>query len=345
MRKQPLLVVAAVAWMLAMPGRSLARIEASFQWEECAWNATDIVVAEQKGKTVTVLETWKGSCAKGTSIHGLDLPDSPLEVATWDKGGARKTVSGSRIVLFLKHAESNALPPAEEEMWSAASRFGGATVSAVWLEAGQAYSIQQPRNPGPAELWPLKQDEAGFKRETQDILDARDALTKAQAMTDATQRVRILEPMARGKYWHQRHEALALMGECGPAALPILRQMMREYGRDTSTVAAALAKAAGESAGAEMTTVLKEELEFWRKTAPGLPVGWWNNLPENRERLQHRYGILQPALDAVSTSHLAAAQEVVRDLRDLWISLPQLNDKSGLDQITDKCNKVLKALD
>lgn len=95
-----------------------------------------------------------------------------------------------------------------------------------------------------------------------------------------------------------------------------------------------------------MTALLKEELAFWRKEAPTLEVGWWNGLKPQakREQYQNRYGILGPALRTVTELHYVPAREVVQELRDLWVSLPQLNDKSGLNQITEECDKASEAL-
>jgi hypothetical protein len=202
-------------------------------------------------------------------------------------------------------------------------------------------------NPGPSELWVRNENEAELKRATDDLLAAKDALAKVIAIADPSDRAIALLPMTKGKYWHQRKESLAAMGDCGPAALPALHGLLREHGGDTSDLTTAIGRAARDDAGREMTTLLGEELAFWRKEAPALPIGWWNHLqPESRLTLyRSRYGILGPAMTKLSDLHYLPARDVVRDLRDLWLSLPQLNDKSGLDQITEQADKLLRTLD
>jgi hypothetical protein len=91
---------------------------------------------------------------------------------------------------------------------------------------------------------------------------------------------------------------------------------------------------------------LKKELAFWQATAPGLPIGWWNSLKPDDQRVYYtqRYGVLAPTIRAVVSQHYTPGREVVLQLRDLWTSLPQLNDKSGLNEMTERCNKALQEL-
>jgi hypothetical protein len=301
------------------------------------------VIASQQDNSVKVLETWKGTLVEGAVIQVLELPASPLEVATWEENAAPKMVSGKRMVLFLKHADKAIASPTGET-WVGASTWG-ARASSVWIEAGQAYAFSQRINPGPSALWPMG-NESKLMQETLDILVAQTALEKTKALPDATQRASALQPMTTGKYWLQCQEAIAAMGECGAPALPLLHQILKKNGNNSSDVTTALARAARENAGAEMTALLKEELVFWEKEASGLPVGWWNSLnpQDRRQRLQNRYGILQPAIKTVTDLHYLPATKVVNELRDLWISLPQLNDQWGLDKITEACNKALQTL-
>jgi hypothetical protein len=330
--------------LLALPGQCSAGLEPCFILEGCAWNATDIVVATQQAKSVTVLETWQGNLAHGTEIEKLDLPAMPLEVSSWDKKAPRRVVRGQRVVLFLKHPEATpeGKPAAE---WIGAGQFDLTAVSAVWIEGWQAYSLQQPKNPGPLGLWPREPTENNLKQRTLEILAAKRSLAEALLIPDVAQRVKLLEPMAKSELWHQRREAIAAMGKCGPAAGPTLQKLLRHYGKNTPQLVEALAQAAGDQAGAEMTALLQKELIFWRGAAPDLPVGWWNSEMENQEEYQSRYCILQSALKTIEETHCVAARDVVRQMRDLWVSLPQLDDKSGLDQVTKDCNRVLNILD
>jgi hypothetical protein len=353
MHKQSLVLAGAAVLLLALTGRSGAGIKPTFYHEQCAWNATDIFVASQQDKSVTVLETWQGNLAKGTVIQGLDLPAMPLEVSSWDAKAPRKTVSGKRVVLFLKHpdAEAGAAPAPE---WVGAGDCDRTNVSAVWIEAGQAYAIQQAINPGPQGLWPLDSSppipwyaeptEDGVKQATLEILAAKEALAKAVLMADVAERLKTLEPMAASKYRRQQREAIAAMGQCGPAALPILKKILRQYGQNTPELMEALAQAAGDRAGEEMTVLVKKELTFWRRAAPDLPIGWRNSLPDNRDKYLERYSILRKALKGVGQAHHVAARDLVREVKDFWASLPQLSDDPRTNEMILECDRVLRAL-
>jgi hypothetical protein len=318
----------------------------SFSLEECAWNAPDIVLASNQGPAPTVLETWRGELTKAAAIQVLDLPKAPLEVTSRDRTALRKTVGSQQVVLFLKPAPTPPFAPGTNT-WVGVSAFGGTQVSAVWIDDGHAYAFLQVRNPGPTQLRALGKDAARFKQETLDIVAAKGLLARAIAIAEPARRVEALEPMAKGKYWHQRHEAIAALGNCGPAAVVCLRQMLRTYGNETGEVTSALARAAGENAGPEMTAVLEEDVAFWKSVAADLPVGWWNNLSseQKRHQCQSRYCILGPAMGSVVALHYSPARKPVLELRDLWVSLPQLNDKSGLNQITEGCNQALLKLE
>ena len=152
--------------------------------------------------------------------------------------------------------------------------------------------------------------------------------------------------MTRSKFWHQRGEAFAALGECGPKALPLLRQMLRDDSYDQYQVAPAIIVAAGDDAGREMTEVLQAEVAFWTKAAPTLPQGWWNSLnPEDQRRAyQNRYSLLLPALASIGELRYQPGRAAVQELHDLWVSCPQYDDKAGLNQITEACDKTLDKL-
>jgi len=106
-----------------------------------------------------------------------------------------------------------------------------------------------------------------------------------------------------------------------------------------------LAEVGGEVVGDELTQVVKEEMEFWKTKGAQLKQGWWNevNKPETGV-LRNRYGRVLEALYSLRKLKFAGCREVVTEFRDFWRSLPQLEDKSGLNQMSEECDNVLRGL-
>jgi hypothetical protein len=94
--------------------------------------------------------------------------------------------------------------------------------------------------------------------------------------------------------------------------------------------------------------MLKSELDFWRNTAPGLKQGWWNGHGLEQKQvgpLQDRYSRTLEILYSLRKLKPPACKNQVAEFRDYWRSLPQLEDTSGLNQMSQACDAVLKALD
>ena len=111
-----------------------------------------------------------------------------------------------------------------------------------------------------------------------------------------------------------------------------------------SDVVHAIATAAGDDAGQEITAILRDELVFWQTESPKLAVGWWNNTEpaERRETLRNRYGLLSQGLRELEERSYPPSQEIVTQIRDFWLSLPQLNENKN---ISESCEQVLAILD
>jgi hypothetical protein len=76
-----------------------------------------------------------------------------------------------------------------------------------------------------------------------------------------------------------------------------------------------------------------------------LKEGWWNDMRNtNTEYLRSRYGKLLFALVTLQEQKYAGCRTVVTQFRDFWRSLPQLEDRSGLNQMSQQCDQILKAL-
>jgi len=108
-----------------------------------------------------------------------------------------------------------------------------------------------------------------------------------------------------------------------------------------------LGVAGGEAIVPELTAIVAKELSFWKKTAPELKVGWWNGKGLEWKLvgpLRDRYSVVLEVFYTMRKLKSPACRAAVREFRDYWRSLPQLEDKSGLDQMSQACDAVLKEL-
>lgn len=361
MRYWGLAIASAVVVTLFLCHDSFADIGPSFMLDHCTWHASDIVVATQDAAadgTLTVLDTWKGSLKKGDNLTIPELKGYASEVSKpflGDKEPPTKAVTGQRMILFLVRAtrtseaasRPRSTPTEPEPQWESASIFSEMNVSVVWVEQGQVYNFSQVINPGPSLLIARGETEEQFKKKVDVILADQAKVHKALSIKSPSERAAPLKPMVASTSVYMRQAALDGMAACGKDGLPALREMLLGAAIDQRTLIEALVKAGGKECGAEITAILKQDLEYWRKLAPSLQVGWWNGTglkPEEVNRYQNRYGRVYACLFSLRTLKYKDAAETVTALRDFWRSLPQLNDKSGLIQISEECNEVLKAL-
>ncbi len=76
-------------------------------------------------------------------------------------------------------------------------------------------------------------------------------------------------------------------------------------------------------------------------------MGWWNGTGlqwSEVETLRNRYVKVLHALYALKQIKYGGSRNAVIELRNFWRLLPQLEDKSGLNQMSEECDNVLKAL-
>ena len=356
--------VASLIVVLLIVPRTYAGIRPSFNLDYCAWNATHIVVATEGNEIdgiLTVLESWKGDLRPGEviSIPGLDSFKSPssreLKKGFFgDKShDPPKYVSGSRIILFLKKKEQSAAiaPPASrdvpvERQWEPASG-EGITWSVVWLEDEQPFAFIQIMNPGPSLLTSYGGSEQKIRERAFAVMRIRQELSEAVAIKDQPRRAEALESFTLSDLYYARDLAFAELQKCGPGALPVLRKMLKDptllnlHGE----VIKALTAVGGKKVADELTAIVKDELEFWRATGPRLSNEWWNGGDDTeREMLRNRYSKVLEALYSLRKLRTVGCKEIVIEFRDFWRSLPQLENKSGLAQMSEACDKILREL-
>lgn len=329
-----------------------AGIMPSFSLEESGWHATNVMVVTEGDKIdgeFTVLESWKGKLKAGESISVPSLaafePQQARSISytfTLRKPPAPEYVTGSRMVLFLKR--SGAAP----NTWQPVNRYNDMKVSVVWVEEGKAYSFQQPINPGRSVICPSGSEE-DLKAYLNRILQVQTALTTAAAITDPARRAKALQPFTASKHYYARESAFTELSRCGKAALPVLRALLKdqELAYRHGQVIEVLAKAGGVGVGGELTAIVEAETVFWSQAAPKLKKGWWNGTGLKgleAEHLRTRYSRVLSALRALEQIRYKGCEKPVILFRDFWRSLPQLEDKSGLDQMSEACDSVLHAL-
>jgi hypothetical protein len=348
--------------------RAESAIRPSFVLDHRAWDATHIVVASERDKidgVVTVLECWKGNLKSGDSLTVPGLAGFATEGARliedtpwWDKQDAkpRRYVSGLRMVLFLKRGwpsdrdggATNVLPEADGLVWIGAADYGGIKVSVAWIEQQEAFAFVQIENPGPSRLVPLRMSEQKLKDRALEVVKTQEVLNRSLTMP-AAKRAEALEPLARLTMYPAWVKAFDALADCGPAALPTLRRMLADESTSNrhDRVVKALVRAGGTEVGRDLTQLVERELGFWKNAAPQLRVGWWNGTGlqwSEVEPLRSRYAKVYEALHGLRAIRWPGCEKEVSDFRDFWRSLPQLEDKSGMSQMSEVCDVVLRQL-
>jgi hypothetical protein len=111
---------------------------------------------------------------------------------------------------------------------------------------------------------------------------------------------------------------------------------------DHNIVLGLLVKAAGDDAGTEITAIVKQDMEYWKKLGPTLKVGWRGDT-ELKERglYQKRYQRLYACLNRLQVLKCKEAAETLNNLRNLWKSLPQLDDKNAPEKIGEELDAAM----
>ncbi len=349
--------------VLGLCTRSDASILPSFHPDSLAWFADEIVIASEGGRVDGHLEVTSvitGSLRPGDQLAIRELEEFARPAArhvTCASGPCAAHVSGRRMVLFLTRTPGGPMGPASmagdstlPAMHGATDGVGGFRVSVAWVEAGEVYAFRQDMNPGP-QLLERQMSETSLASLVAAVRAQHAALDAALAIPIVAARIPALLALASAAdgTWaggHARDEAIDAMARSGPAALPSLRALLGDASRREvhPAIVSAIARAGGVSAAPELIAVVTRERAFWVATAPGLAVGWWNGAGlawGEVERFRAHYMLLLAALEALQPMETRAARPSVSALRSLWRSMPQLEDRSGLDQMSQTCDDVL----
>lgn len=343
-----------------------AAIRPSFSLDSSTWHATNIVlVATTSNDTVfEVVESWKGDLRVGERIVIPELRPSPDAVPisayprSWEEADPGKgselipkEPTGSRMILFLKsrtfdQVPKNTLRKTEHSGWEPSDLLGSMKASAVWIYGDQLYSFAQFFSPGPSVLSRMPDSEIKIRSRVKEIIGMQDDISVALAVKDGHERAERLKPYVRAEIFPVQQFALEQLGKVGPSGVPTIQEMLNDpaFADEASELIEALVRAGGNTIGEDLNRRLQRELAFWRTTAPSLPEGWWNTDARIHAPLRERYGETYQLLVGIEQIHYSPALNTVTQLRDFWRSLPQLDDPTGLNQIAEECDKLIRSL-
>jgi hypothetical protein len=338
---------------------TLARLRPGFFLEYNTWQATDIILVKDDGDLrprVKVVESWKGNLRPGDTIvvEGLLAAAAPKPKLDPDIAPFPDAVEGGYVVFFLAHHPGGVRLGEADGTWTGVvqgNEFLYTSAAFIREKVAHRFAAMGITNFEPDTLVSTKLSDAQFKAEVDSILKVQEDLRKAAAIASPEDRAKTLLPIAKTSYYNAQCEALRLLGKCGQPAVPMLRGLVisdSKHSKDDRflvpisferEIADALAAASGPNRNQELTAIVVEELAYWKKTAPTLKVGWWNELPSADEPRAH-YGRLYSALKNLKGAYKAPPDDPVKQLRDLWASLPQLNDSTGLNQMIQACDEA-----
>ena len=312
-----------------------ASIRASFSLDRSTWNATHIVLVQTTAKDglFSVVKSWKGDLKPGDSLEVPELrPDENAVPISNYKIGISEEIPrqpvGSRMILFLKRQ-------GEGMQWEPASAWGGTKVSALWIDGAKAFCFQQQMNPGPSALSACSQfpatssDVAVFTVRIQEVLQVQRNLAATLALKDLGVQAQRLGWIALGDVYEAQREAIDALGKVGSVALPEVLQVMdrppvRFY--DGSQLIRVFVEAAGKDSGRQLHARLQQDLIYWKAVGPTMTQTWLDQLGAPGSSLFVKFNETVLLIRELDQEHYTPAAQTVTELRDFWVSQPQLYD-------------------
>ena len=335
-----------------------AAMRPSFGGEREAWHSTDIVLVTVTSMqdTFEVIESWKGDLRIGNRIVVPQLipPANAISISAYAgtlPASQRSAVSeqvprqpaGSHLILFLRRNSSRP----EHIAWVPANIMNSMKASAVWVEGSQLYCFTQVANPGPSILRSMGSfSEANLKELVAAVTRTQEEINSAITRPEGAERARLLKPYVHSDLSEARQLALQELGKSGPMAVPTIRGMLDDpaYTEQAPDLIEAMVKAGGDSVGEDLNRRFQREVAFWKSTGYSLPRGWWNEDARPNAPLRVQYLQTYQLIIGLQQIRYPGALDSAEQLRDLWVSLPQLNDPSGLNQIAQECERLISLL-
>jgi hypothetical protein len=339
----------------------LAGIRPSFMLDQSSWRATNIVsvLSTPEDGVFEVAESWKGDLhprdhvtvpelapdRNAVSISSYPKQTSILDDASGPSLQIPRQPPGSRMVLFLKRGRSTG--PERRVEWSPSNVFDDFKTSVVWIDGERVYAFRQLMNPGPSALEFLDVSESNLKARVAEVVSIQADLEDAAKVEDGFARAMRLKSYVHSDVLPARQFALDELGRSGPSAVETIRGMLHndDFAADVPELLEVYAKAGGEALGEDLNTRLQEKLGFWRAMGSTLPRGWWNEIGmPDREAFQRQYMETYQLVVALQKIDYPPALPTARELSAFWKSVPQLNDPSGLNRMSEESDRLIEHL-
>ncbi len=355
--------------LAAVTQSAFAKLTVYFEVTRASWWASHIVVVETTpiDGAFDVVESWKGDLAVGSRVVIPELipPASSIPISGYpkwwrpdDQSGVVERIPkqpvGSRIVLFLtrKKNESGGGTGTKKPEWSGWATGTGADsmkISAVWVDGDITYSFTQLWNTSsPLVLFTLGEFDKGerrfvthseeeLKRSVEEVLLVQNETKAAIAETNGRERALRLKSYVSSKIYPARMFALEELGKAGPGAVSTIGEMLDDpaFAEQSRELIRAMVQAGGDGAGSELNRRLEAELAFWKTAEPTLSRGWWNRDSSlvSQSPLQARYGRTYELIYGVELAKYKGALNTAIQMRDLWRTIPLMDERDDRNQI------------
>ncbi len=343
-----------------------------FSPDAASWAASNIVLVETTpiDGTFRVIESWKGDLSAGSQLvipelipaaNALPISAYPDWLTTVVPSVVAEQIprqpAGSRLVLFLRRnkPEAGAVQKTMWLGWGPGADEDSMKIAAVWIDGGATYVFTlmgMTSSPlvlaefgeyvqGERRLKP--RSEEWLKQDVERVLHVQNEMTSILEEKDGRARALRLKPYVTSKIFPARRQALEELGKSGPSAVGPIGEMLDDpaFAEQAPELVGAMVKAGGKAVGDELNRRFERDVAFWERTGPSLRQGWWNEDPTPNSPLRNRYGQTFHLIFGLEKLHYAGAVSSAIELRNLWRSLPQLNDPSGLDQIAQECDALI----
>ena len=344
-----------------------ASIRPSFSLDECSWNATHIALVQTTANDVvfSVVESWKGDLKPGDSLELSELKpaENAVPITSYAKSGGStlqdefgiseqipRQAIGSRMILFLKKQEGGGIGTTVK--WEPASAWGGMKVSALWIDGGKAFCFQQWMNPGPSALsqcerWPVRSsDVAIFTVRIREVLQTQRDLVETLALKNVDGRAERLGRIALGDVYEAQKEAIGALGRAGTVALPEILQVMDKppgfY--DGDALMRMFVEAAGKDSGRQLHARLQEDVIYWKTVGSTLTQNWLGQLIVVGSPLFVKFQETSLLIRELDREHYAPAAQTIAELRNFWVSQPQLYDPKWGERDPSKGGTALEMI-